>query len=111
MNREIGTRRALANAGLALAILTLAGFGMTQVARRQWRVQKTFPVCADFATIGGVEVAVVSDDAEAAIVPELNRPLESVTFAVLETPMISTLVELPLIFCGELETVPRLIKL
>ena len=56
MNREIGKARALLNAGLVVAILALAGFGMNEVARRQWRVQKTFTVGADFATIGGLEV-------------------------------------------------------
>lgn len=56
MNRDIGRGRALVNAGLVLAILALAGFGMVQVAGRQWRVQKTFPVLVDFGTIGGLEV-------------------------------------------------------
>jgi phospholipid/cholesterol/gamma-HCH transport system substrate-binding protein len=56
MNREIGRWRAMANAGFALAILALAGFGMAQVASRQWRIQKTFPVHVDFATIGGLGV-------------------------------------------------------
>jgi len=56
MIREIGRWRALANAGFVLAILALAGFGMGQVASRQWRLQKTFPVHVDFASIGGVSV-------------------------------------------------------
>ena len=56
MNREIGRWRAVANAGFALAILALAGFGMAQVASRQWRVQKTFRVHVDFATVGGLGV-------------------------------------------------------
>src|SRR4051794_31566010 len=55
MNREIGRWRALANVGLVLAILGLAGLGMGRVASRHWRVQKTFPVRADFAVIGGLE--------------------------------------------------------
>jgi phospholipid/cholesterol/gamma-HCH transport system substrate-binding protein len=55
MNQEIGRGRALANAGLVVAILALAGFALVQVASRQWRVQKTFTVAADFATIGGLE--------------------------------------------------------
>src|SRR4051794_6259368 len=55
VNREIGRWRALANAGFVLAILGLAGFGMVQVASRQWRVQKTFAVRADFPAIGGLE--------------------------------------------------------
>ncbi len=55
MQREIGRWRALANAGYMLAVLALAGFGMAQVASRQWRVQKTFRVRAQFASIGGLE--------------------------------------------------------
>jgi phospholipid/cholesterol/gamma-HCH transport system substrate-binding protein len=54
MRRGLGRWRALANAGLVVAILALAGFGVTQVASRQWRVQKTFHVRAEFASIGGV---------------------------------------------------------
>ncbi len=54
MRRDLGRWRALANAGLVLAILALAGFGVNQVASRQWRVQKTFHVRAEFASIGGV---------------------------------------------------------
>jgi len=56
MGREIGRWRALANAGFVLAVLALAGFGVVQVASRQWRVQKTFHVVADFPSIGGLEV-------------------------------------------------------
>ncbi len=56
MRRELGRWRALANAGFVLAVLALGGFGIVAVAGRQWRVQETFRVRADFATIGGVEV-------------------------------------------------------
>jgi phospholipid/cholesterol/gamma-HCH transport system substrate-binding protein len=55
MQRAIGRWRALANAGLVLAILAVSGFGMIQVASRQWRVQKTFRVHAALATIGGLQ--------------------------------------------------------
>ena len=55
MRDGIGGWRALANGGFVLAVLALAGFGLTQVASRQWRVQKTFAVRADFETIGGVD--------------------------------------------------------
>ena len=46
----------MANAGFALAVLTLAGFGLYQVAGRQWQVQPTFRVRAQFESIGGLEV-------------------------------------------------------
>src|SRR3954452_16868519 len=52
--REVSWARALANAGFVAAVLALAGFGVVQVAGRQWGVKKTSTVAADFATIGGV---------------------------------------------------------
>lgn len=55
MQREIGRGRALANAAFVLAVLALAAFGVTEVSRRHWRVQRTFPVRARFTAIGGVE--------------------------------------------------------
>ena len=55
MRRDIGRWRALANAGFALAVLALGGFGLYQVATRRWHVQPTFHVRARFATIAGVE--------------------------------------------------------
>ena len=55
MRRNIGRWRALANVGFALAVLALAGFGIYQVAGRQWRVQPTFRVRAQFESIGGLE--------------------------------------------------------
>jgi phospholipid/cholesterol/gamma-HCH transport system substrate-binding protein len=54
MRRDVGGWRALASAGFVLAVLALAGFGVRQVASRQWRVQRTFLVRADFDSIGGV---------------------------------------------------------
>jgi phospholipid/cholesterol/gamma-HCH transport system substrate-binding protein len=56
MQRSIGRWRALANAAFVLVILGGCGFGMIQVASRQWWVQKTFHVKAALATIGGLEV-------------------------------------------------------
>jgi phospholipid/cholesterol/gamma-HCH transport system substrate-binding protein len=56
MGSDIGRWRALANAGFAVAVLALAGFGLYQVAGRQWRVQPTFRVRARFESIGGLEV-------------------------------------------------------
>jgi phospholipid/cholesterol/gamma-HCH transport system substrate-binding protein len=55
MRRQIGRLRAIANAGFALAILALGGYGLYQVASRQWHVQPTFHVRTRFATISGVE--------------------------------------------------------
>ena len=46
----------LANAGFALAVLALGGFGLYQVAGRHWQVQPTFRVRAQFETISGLEV-------------------------------------------------------
>ena len=56
MRRDIGRWRALANAGFALAVLALGGFGLYQVASRRWQVQPTFRVRAEFETIAGLEV-------------------------------------------------------
>src|SRR5215208_2440677 len=86
MNRETGRWRAVSNAGFVLAILALAGFGTVQVASRQWRVQKTFPVRAEFAAIGGLEagqrVRVQGIDAgvvEAIVPPDVpGRPVRLV---------------------------------
>jgi phospholipid/cholesterol/gamma-HCH transport system substrate-binding protein len=77
MNRVIGRWRALANAGFALAALALAGFGVNQVASRQWRVQATFPVRADFATIGGLEVGqrVRVQGIDAGVVEAIEPPM------------------------------------
>jgi len=55
MVNDIRRWRALANAGFALAVLTLGGFGLYQVAGRRWQVQPTFRVRAQFETIGGLE--------------------------------------------------------
>src|SRR5437763_13050489 len=56
MQRAIGRWRALVNAALVLAILAVSGFGMVQVASRQWWVQKTFHVQVALVTIGGLQV-------------------------------------------------------
>jgi len=56
MRREIGRWRALANAGAVLAIIALAGFGATRVARRQWVGRDTFALRIDFARVGGIRV-------------------------------------------------------
>jgi phospholipid/cholesterol/gamma-HCH transport system substrate-binding protein len=54
MGPRVGRWRALANAGFVLAVLGLSGFGVVEVSNRQWRLQKTFAVRSDFASIGGV---------------------------------------------------------
>ncbi len=54
MRRKLSGYRLLANVLFVLAVLSLSGFGVTQVARRQWRVQRTFSVRGEFATIAGV---------------------------------------------------------
>ncbi len=56
MRREIGRWRVLGNVGFALAVLSLGGAGLYQVACRHWQVQPTFHVRAQFETISGVEV-------------------------------------------------------
>ena len=86
MRRNIGPWRAAANVGFALTVLALAGLGIYQVAGRHWRVQPTFRVRAEFATIGGLEaghrVRVQGMDAgvvERVIAPsEPGRPVELV---------------------------------
>ncbi len=55
MRADIGRWRALANAVFALAVLALGGFGIYQVAGKQWKVQPTFRVHALFETIGGLQ--------------------------------------------------------
>jgi phospholipid/cholesterol/gamma-HCH transport system substrate-binding protein len=55
MRQDIGRWRALGNAGFALAVLVLAGFGLYQMASRRWHVQPTFHVRARFASIAGLE--------------------------------------------------------
>lgn len=56
MRREFTRWRALANAGLVLAVLAIAGYGFRQVLTRNWGWQPAFHVRAGFDTIGGVEV-------------------------------------------------------
>lgn len=54
MRRKLGGYRFLANVAFVLTVLALGGFGLSQVARRQWRVQRTFSVRAEFSSIAGV---------------------------------------------------------
>lgn len=84
MSREIGRWRALTNAAFVLGVLALAGFGLAQVARRQWQIQETFRVRARFASIGGLEAGhrVRVQGIDAGVVEEIqppNSPGEPVT--------------------------------
>ena len=78
MFREIGRWRALANASFALAVLALGGFGLYQVAGRQWRVQPTFHVRARFETISGLEAGhrVRIQGIDAGVVEKIVPPRE-----------------------------------
>jgi phospholipid/cholesterol/gamma-HCH transport system substrate-binding protein len=78
MRRNIGPWRAAANIAFALAVLALAGFGVYQVAGRHWRVQPTFHVRAEFATIGGVEAGhrVRIQGIDAGVVERVVPPVE-----------------------------------
>jgi phospholipid/cholesterol/gamma-HCH transport system substrate-binding protein len=74
----MGRWRALANLSFALAVLALAGFGLYQVAGRQWKVQPTFRVRARFETIGGLEVGhrVRIQGIDAGVVERIVPPAE-----------------------------------
>jgi phospholipid/cholesterol/gamma-HCH transport system substrate-binding protein len=78
MNHDIKKWRALASAGFALAVVTLGGFGLFQVARRHWQVQPTFRLRAQFETIAGVEAGhrVRLQGIDAGVVEQVNPPLE-----------------------------------
>jgi phospholipid/cholesterol/gamma-HCH transport system substrate-binding protein len=78
MRYEIGRWRALANAGFALAVLALGGFGLYQVARRQWHVQPTFHVRARFSTVTGLEAGhrVRLQGMDAGVVEQVIAPRE-----------------------------------
>ncbi|MFO0892964.1 MAG: hypothetical protein U0790_27985 [Isosphaeraceae bacterium] len=43
-NIRIGQWRALANVGLVVGVLSLGGFGLVEVSKRQWGWQETFAV-------------------------------------------------------------------
>jgi phospholipid/cholesterol/gamma-HCH transport system substrate-binding protein len=78
MRRDIGRWRALANAGFALAVVALGGFGLFQVAGRRWQVQPTFRVRAQFETISGLEAGhrVRLQGIDAGVVERLVPPRE-----------------------------------
>jgi phospholipid/cholesterol/gamma-HCH transport system substrate-binding protein len=78
MIRDIGRWRLLANAGFAVAILALGGFGLHQVAGKQWRVQPTFRVRVQFESISGLETGhrVRLQGIDAGIVEGVVPPLE-----------------------------------
>lgn len=78
MRGNIGRWRALANAGFALVVLALAGFALHQVAGKQWRVQPTFRVRAQFDSIAGLEVGhrVRVQGIDAGVVERIIAPAE-----------------------------------
>jgi phospholipid/cholesterol/gamma-HCH transport system substrate-binding protein len=78
MRGDIGRWRIAASVGFALAALALAGFGLHQVAGRQWRVQPTFHVRAQFESIGGLEVGhrVRVQGIDAGVVERIVAPAE-----------------------------------
>jgi phospholipid/cholesterol/gamma-HCH transport system substrate-binding protein len=78
MRGDIGRWRAAANAVFAVAVLALGGFGLYQVAGRQWKVQPTFHVRARFAVIGGLEVGhrVRIQGIDAGVVERIVPPAE-----------------------------------
>jgi len=54
MGSRVGRWRALANAGFVVGVLSLAGFGVVEVSKRQWGWQDTFSVRSTFDNVGGV---------------------------------------------------------
>ncbi len=78
MLREIGRWRALCSASFTLAVLALGGFGLYEVAGRQWRVQPTFHVKARFETISGIEAGhrVRIQGIDAGVVEKIVPPRE-----------------------------------
>lgn len=56
MWRDLHRGRALANAFFVLAVFAVAAFAIRQVAGRQWRVQKTFQLRAEFTNVGGIDI-------------------------------------------------------
>jgi phospholipid/cholesterol/gamma-HCH transport system substrate-binding protein len=78
MRGNIGRWRALANVGFAVAVLAVAGLGLHQVAGRQWRVQPTFRVRAQFDSIAGLEVGhrVRVQGIDAGVVERIVAPAE-----------------------------------
>lgn len=56
MPHEISRTRALLNAAIALAVIAVAGFGATRVARRHWQWQKTFTARVELGQVGGLEL-------------------------------------------------------
>ena len=78
MRRNISPWRAAVSVGFALTVLALAGFGIYQVAGRHWRVQPTFRVRAEFATIGGLQAGhrVRVQGIDAGVVEQVNAPGE-----------------------------------
>ncbi len=56
MKRDFPLGRVLVIVGFVAVVFLAGGFGLSQMARRQWRTQPTFQVRALFPSIGGLEV-------------------------------------------------------
>lgn len=56
MSHEIGRTRAVLNAVLALAVIAVAGFGASRVARKHWQWQPTFAVKVEMTNVAGLEL-------------------------------------------------------
>ncbi|RUL81757.1 MCE family protein [Tautonia sociabilis] len=78
MRREIGPLRALANGIACLGILGMAGFGAVQVAGKNWQVQETYRLRAEFETVGGLEPGgrVFVQGVDAGVVESIEPPGE-----------------------------------
>ena len=78
MRREIGPMRALLNGIVSLAVLALAGFGVAQVAGKNWQVQETYRLLAEFDRVGGLGVGgrVFVQGVDAGVVEAIEPPTQ-----------------------------------
>jgi phospholipid/cholesterol/gamma-HCH transport system substrate-binding protein len=76
MHRAISRKRAALSALFVTAILATGVAGVVVVANRQWRIQPTFRVRADFTTIGGINVGdrVRVQGMDAGVVEKIEPP-------------------------------------
>jgi phospholipid/cholesterol/gamma-HCH transport system substrate-binding protein len=76
MRREIGILRALANVVLVAAVLGLAAFGVSKVAKRHWKTQSMFRARAEFSHVAGIRVGdrIRIQGIEAGLVESIEPP-------------------------------------